>query len=146
MSTRGFWSRTRPGSASAERADRGATRLKGVTIPCRNFAVAREFYVDLLGLKIVGRGRNHLLLQAGPVKVVLLDAVKVQGYNRGDGQSFYLELAVPDLAGLKRRLEQHRMRVFQPRKEGNTRLLTAQDPEGNLVNLVEIDERRAEQP
>ena len=70
---------------------------------------------------------------------MLMDAARVPGFSRSEGQGIYMELAVPDLVGLEERLKRNNYRVFRPRSDSDGRLLTVQDPEGNLINLVTED-------
>ena len=114
----------------------GSTELRGLTLPCLEFEATRHFYVDLIGLVVKSQGRQHLLLDGGGCRIVLMDAGRVPGFSRSEGQGIYMELAVPDLAGLEERLKRENHRVFRPRSDSDGRLLTVQDPEGNLINLV----------
>jgi predicted enzyme related to lactoylglutathione lyase len=95
--------------------------------------------VELLGLPVQSQGKQHLLLDGGGTRIVLMDAARVPGFSRSEGQGIYMELSVPDLAELEARLEAKQHRVFRPRADSDGRLLTVQDPEGNLINLVSGD-------
>ena len=133
MSTRPVWHR--PRSSQLALAS-GSTSLRGLTLPCLEFDTTRHFYVELLGLSIKSQGKQHLLLDGGGPRIVLMDAARVPGFSRSEGQGIYMELAVPDLGELEARLTTHNYRVFRPRAGSDGRLLTVQDPEGNLINLV----------
>jgi predicted enzyme related to lactoylglutathione lyase len=62
----------------------------------------------------------------------------VSGFSRGNSQGLYLELVVPDLAAVRERLHADGARLYQPRREAHQgRLITVEDPEGNLINVVE---------
>ena len=137
MSTRPVRHRPRSKRISGSR---GSTALRGLTLPCVDFAATRHFYVELLGLKISSQGKQHLLLDAAGPRIVLMDAGRVPGFSRSDGQGIYMELAVSDIEELEKRLEASKHRVFRPRADSDGRLLTVQDPEGNLINLVEFED------
>ena len=134
MSTRPV--RHRPRSKRNSR-NQGATTLRGLTLPCVDFVATRHFYVELLGLKVSSQGKQHLLLDACGSRIVLMDAGRVPGFSRSDGQGIYMELAVPDIQELEKKLKASKYRVFRPRADSDGQLLTVQDPEGNLINLVE---------
>jgi predicted enzyme related to lactoylglutathione lyase len=114
----------------------GSATLRGLTLPCLDFETTRHFYVELLGLSVKSQGKQHLLLDGGGPRIVLMDAARVPGFTRSEGQGIYMELAVPDLLELEARLTTHNHRVFRPRADSDGRLITVQDPEGNLINLV----------
>ena len=142
MSTRSHWGRTRVTAEAISRELGGATRLRGVTLPCIRYPETREFYTDRLGLKLSGQARGHAVLDGGGTRVVLIDAGKVPGFVRKEGQGLYLELQVGDLEAVRARLSKGGTRVFEPRDSPSGRLLTVQDPEGNLINLVQPGTRR----
>ena len=133
MSSRPVWHRPRP-----ERTNNstGSTELRGLTLPCLDFEATRHFYVEVIGLVVKSQGKQHLLLDGGGCRIVLMDAGRVPGFSRSDGQGIYMELSVADLGEMERRLVAHQLRVFRPRADSDGRLLTVQDPEGNLINLV----------
>ncbi len=137
MSTRPFWARTR--APSVERSS--SASLRGVTLPCFELERAEIFYTQLLGMERLRRTANHSLLQAGGVRVILLDATRLPGFTRPRGQAMFLEVAVPDLEATRRRLTLCDVRIFQQRRRGPGALLTIEDPEGNMVNLVQRQER-----
>ena len=138
VSSRAFWNRTQTARLPAARVGPSAVELRAVNVPCARFPEARRFYADLLGLAVAGRGRTHLALMAGSTRIILLDTSRVAGFTRGSSQGLYLELAVPDLAAVRDRLEGAGARVYQPRRDAHQgKLLTVEDPEGNLLNLVE---------
>jgi catechol 2,3-dioxygenase-like lactoylglutathione lyase family enzyme len=134
MSTRAWWPRTAALATARASREGVAASLRGITMPCLQFQRSRQYYADLLGLKITGRGRNHLLLDAGGVRLVLLDANSLPGFTRGTDQSFYIELQVPDLGAVRDRLEAARLPVYQ--NKGGGKLISVRDPEGNLLHLV----------
>lgn len=82
-----------------------------------------------------------MALQLGALELVLIDAARREGFARGDGQGLYLEVAVPDLGPVRARLQALGAQVFSSRRTAD-RLLTMQDPEGNLVNVVALPEGR----
>jgi catechol 2,3-dioxygenase-like lactoylglutathione lyase family enzyme len=138
VSTRGFWNRTQVARPRAAAAVSEGAELRAVNIPCAKFPESRRFYVELLGLQMAGRGRSHIALAAGASRIILLDTSRVSGFSRGNSQGLYLELVVPDLAAVRERLHADGARLYQPRREAHQgRLITVEDPEGNLINVVE---------
>ncbi len=141
MSTRHHWGRTRVSTDDIHRELGGATQLRGVTVPCMNYPATRRFYIDRLGLRLKGQNRGHAVLESRGVRLVLVDTRKVPGFHREAGQGIYLELHVADLARIQQRLADGGDLAPPPRRSGAGLLLTVTDPEGNLVNLVELRAR-----
>lgn len=137
MSTRPFRGRTRVTADEVQRRLGGTTRARGITVPCLDLPASLRFYTDTLGLRLVGQARGHAIVDAGPVRLVLLDADQVAGFTRQPGQGVYLELAVADLDRLAQRLGAAGVPVPTPRASRAGRVVSVADPEGNLVSLVE---------
>lgn len=137
MSRRHHWGRTRVSADDIERALSGPTRLRGITVPCTKYLETRRFYVDRLGMRLTGQNRGHAVIEASGIRLVLIDASRVQGFVRKDGQGLYLELQVGNLEAVRARLAEDGKPLYQPRTSPSGYLLTVVDPEGNLVNLVE---------
>ncbi len=133
MSTRPRWRPARAPGSAGSLAD--GPRATALTIPCMRFDATRAFYADAVGLPIGPPTGGRVTLDLGELRLVLIDASRMARFERGDGQGLYLEVAVPDLNAARARLVAAGAEVFAPAR-GNGRLLTAQDPEGNLVNLV----------
>ena len=141
MSTRHHWARTRVTTDDIQRQLGGATQLRGVTVPCMRFPATRRFYIDRLGMRLTGQNRGHAVLESGGVRLVLVDTRKLPGFHREAGQGIYLELRVADLARIQERLAAGGEHTQPPRRTGAGMLVTVTDPEGNLVNLVELRAR-----
>lgn len=134
MSTRPRW--RRPGSGADAVAD-GAARPTALTLPCLQFDATCSFYAQVLGLLESSRSAGRVALQLASIELVLVDASRREGFARGDGQGLYMEVAVPELAPVRARLQALGAQVFSNRRTAD-RLLTTQDPEGNLVNVVAL--------
>jgi catechol-2,3-dioxygenase len=106
-----------------------------VTLPCTRFAKTAKFYGKTLGLKSSGKGPGRVVLDLETVRLVLVDASRMSGFSRGDGQGLYMEITIVDLPATRARLEAAGVRLFAPRRSRGD-VLTVEDPEGNLVNLV----------
>jgi catechol 2,3-dioxygenase-like lactoylglutathione lyase family enzyme len=114
-----------------------------VTVPCLDLPAALRFYSDGLGLRLAGQARGHAILDAGGVRLVLLDAVQVPGFHKESGQGLFLELAVADLGAVAARLEASGLRLSTPRPSRAGRVLSVEDPEGNVVSLIETGALRS---
>lgn len=134
MSTRPRWRRTESGG---DAVGEGAARPTALTMPCLHFDATCAFYAQVLGLRESSRSAGRVALQLASIELVLVDASRREGFARGDGQGLYLEVAVPGLAPVRARLEALGAQVFSNRRTAS-RLLTTQDPEGNLVNVVAL--------
>jgi len=141
LSTRHHWGRTRVTTDDIHRELGGATQLRGVTVPCLHYPATRRFYIDRLGLRLMGQNRGYAVLESRGVRLVLVDTRKVPGFHREAGQGIYLELRVANLARIQQRLAAGGEPTPPPRRTGSGLLLTVTDPEGNLVNLVELRAR-----
>jgi catechol-2,3-dioxygenase len=134
MSTRPRW--VRPGGG-ADAAAAVVARPTALTLPCLHFEQTVGFYAEVFGLRESSRSAGRVALQLGALEVVLVDASRREGYTRGDGQGLYLEVAVASLGPVRARLQARGAQVFSNRRTAD-RLLTLQDPEGNLVNVVAL--------
>jgi catechol-2,3-dioxygenase len=134
MSTRPRWKRP---ESSVDAVAAGAARPTALTLPCLHFDTTCNFYAQVLGLQESSRSAGRVALQLASIELVLVDASRREGFARGDGQGLYLEVAVPQLTPVRARLQALGAQVFSNRRTAG-RLLTTQDPEGNLVNVVAL--------
>ena len=137
MRRHGYWGRTRVTADQIERSLGGPARVRGLTVPCLRFAESLDFYTAGLGLRMLRQARGHAILDGGGARVVLVDASRMAGYQRQGGQGLYLELEVRDLDALQARLADRGGPTYTPRRSASGVLMTVQDPEGNLVNLLQ---------
>ena len=143
MSRRAYWGRSRVTADDIERALGGPARLRAVTVPCLHFQDSLHFYTGCLGLRLTRQARGHAVLDAGSVRVVLVDASKMSDFQPQPGQGLYVEIEVGDLDAVQVRLARFGGPSYAPRRSAAGVLMTVQDPEGNLVNLVEPVRRAA---
>lgn len=134
MSTRPRWRRPEGG---ADAVAAGAARPTAITLPCLHFDATCGFYAQVFGLRETTRASGRVALQLAGIELVLIDASRREGFSRGDGQGLYLEIAVPRIGPVRARLQGLGAQVFSNRRTAG-RLLTTQDPEGNLVNVVAL--------
>ena len=137
MSTRPRW---RPPQPEPVVGATHGTRATAVTLPCLHFEETIRFYSVVFAVRQVGGSAGRVVLDFGTLELVLIDASGQDGYTRGDGQGVYLELSVPALSPVHARLEEMGARTFRNSRMRD-RLLTAQDPEGNLVNILVSEPR-----
>ena len=137
MSTRPRW---RPTRGEAVVGAPHGTRATAVTLPCVHFEETIRFYSVVFAVPQVVRSAERVVLDFGTLELVLIDASGKDGYTRGDGQGVYLELSVPAIPPVHARLEEMGARTFRNSRMQD-RLLTVQDPEGNLVNILAAEPR-----
>ncbi|MFM8356814.1 MAG: VOC family protein [Gammaproteobacteria bacterium] len=121
-------------SATAPANAGALTGIHHVSINVRDVEVARQFYVDALGLEVLPRpelGVAGLWLRAGQQEVHLLG---IEGESPLAEQHF--AFAVADLAALRDRLGAHGVRVSEAmRIPGVCLQAFTRDPSGNLLEF-----------
>lgn len=132
MSTRARW---RPPASGGDRDRQTGPRASAITLPCLHLEQTVRFYEEGFGLETSGRWGGRVALSLGSLDLVLVDASGRAGYQRGAGQGVYVELSVSSLVEVRARLKALGATVFSSPRTAD-RLLTAQDPEGNLVNVL----------
>jgi len=132
MSTRARW---RPAASGGDPERHAGSRATAITVPCLHHEQTVRFYEKGFDLEPTGRWEGRVSLSLGSLDLVLVDASGRAGYRRGEGQGVYVELGVASLAPVRARLEALGATVFSSPRTAD-RLLTVQDPEGNLVNVL----------
>ncbi len=103
-----------------------------VDLRVRNRAKARRFFVEQLGLDVVGEGDDHTFLLFGDQVLGLRDAAKGA---RADGVD-HLALRVGSWTGLRNRVRRARIEVTGEKERDDSRSLYLKGPEGLKVELV----------
>ena len=132
MSTRARW---RPPASGDDPKRQAGARATAITVPCLHIEQTVRFYQEGFGMEPSGRWGGRVSLSLGSLDLVLVDASGRAGYQRGEGQGVYIELSVSSLVPVRARLQALGAKVFSSPRTAD-RLLTAQDPEGNLVNVL----------
>jgi catechol-2,3-dioxygenase len=112
--------------------DFGVIGFDHVDIKVRDRAKARHFFVDQLGLDLMGEGPEHTFLVFGDQVLGLRDAPKgerTQGVH-------HIALRVQEWTGLRNRLKRARIEVSQEKERDDSRSLFLKGPGGLQVELV----------
>ena len=93
---------------------------------------ARRFFVDQLGMDVIGEGADHTFLLFGDQVLGLRDAA---GGARPDGID-HIALRVADWTGLRNRVKRARIEVTGEKERDESRSLYLKGPDGLQVELV----------
>jgi catechol-2,3-dioxygenase len=112
--------------------DFGVTGFDHVDIKVRDRAKARHFFVDQLGLDVMGEGPEHTFLLLGDQVLGLRNAEKgerTQGVH-------HIAIRVQEWTGLRNRLKRARVEVSAEKERDDSRSLFLKGPGGLRVELV----------
>ena len=103
-----------------------------VDLTVRNRAKARHFFVEQLGMDVMGEGEDHTYLALGDQVLGLHDA---PAGARPSGID-HLALRVPSWTGLKSRIRRARIEVAGEKERDDSRSLFLKGPEGLRIELI----------
>ncbi|HYK94157.1 MAG TPA: VOC family protein [Thermoplasmata archaeon] len=103
-----------------------------VDIRVRNRTKARRFFVEQLGMDVIGEGEDHTFLLLGDQVLGLHDAPPA---SRASGID-HLALRVPSWTGLRSRVRRARIEVSGEKERDDSRSLFLKGPDGLKVELV----------
>ena len=112
--------------------DFGISGIDHVDIKVRDRAKARHFFVDQLGLDVLGEGPDHTFLMFGDQVLGLRDAGKGERTQGVD----HVALRVQEWTGLRNRLKRARIEIAGEKERDDSRSLFLKAPGGLRVELV----------
>ena len=112
--------------------DFGITAFDHVDLRLKDRAKARRFFVEQLGLSVLGEGADHTFLLLGDQVLGLRDAKKGERAGGVD----HLALRVDSWLGLRSRITRARIEVVAEKERDNSRSLFLKGPEGLRIELV----------
>jgi catechol-2,3-dioxygenase len=112
--------------------DFGLTGFDHVDLRLKDRAKARRFFVEQLGLSVLGEGPDHTFLLLGDQVLGLRDAKKGERTAGVD----HLALRVDSWLGLRSRITRARIEVVAEKERDNSRSLYLKGPEGLRIELV----------
>lgn len=121
-------------------------RAHHVAIMTHNLAALRQFYVDVLGLRVVGSIKradiNILFVSAGDTAIELVERRTAEAPRRGGDGWDHIAFEVVDLEQTVAELQQqgitfHTLPRDFPAERPHFRLAFCKDPDGNDVELVQ---------
>jgi predicted enzyme related to lactoylglutathione lyase len=116
--------------------------LAGVSIWSEDLKTLLPFYRDVLGLPVRVDTPGFVVLGAGEGPALALGThSQVRGHNR-DAARHMVGLATDDVAREWKRLKDAGVKFIEdPTDYTNVKLATLEDPEGNLVQLIQFASR-----
>lgn len=109
-----------------------------VTIPCADFARARFFYSRVLCLPVGKEGEHHAFFDTGgSLRLALVDARQSHRLTQPSGRGAFLNLSCDDLAALRIRLGQAKIRIEREVADQYGRNIVVRDPEGTTLCIYE---------
>ena len=112
--------------------DFGLTGFDHVDLRLKDRVKARHFFVDQLGMDVIGEGPDHTFLLFGDQVLGLRDAGKGEKAAGVDHLAFRVE----EWTGLRNRLKRARIDVVSEKERDDSRSIYLKGPEGLQVELV----------
>ncbi len=103
-----------------------------VDLKVRHRAKMRHFFVEQLGMDVIGEGDDHTFLLFGDQVLGLRDA----GPNQRSGGVDHIALRVASWTGLRSRVRRARIEVSGEKERDDSRSLFLKGPDGLRVELV----------
>jgi len=118
--------------AKAATRDFGLIGFDHVDLRFKDRAKARRFFVEQLGLDVLGEGPEHTNLLLGDQVLGLHDAKEGTTPNGVD----HLALRVSEWTGLRNRIGRARVTITREKERDSSRSLFLRGPEGLSIELV----------
>ena len=112
--------------------DFGLVGFDHIEVRVKDRAKARRFFVEQLGLEVIGEGTDHTYLLLGDQVLGLRDA----GDGAGPGGVDHLAVRVAEWTGLRSRVSRARVTITGEKERENSRSLYLRGPEGLSIELV----------
>jgi len=116
----------------APRRDFGLVGFDHVELRVKDRAKARRFFVEQLGLDVIGEGPDHTFLLFGDQVLGLRDSAKGESPTGID----HIALRVAEWTGLKNRVARARATITGEKEREDSRSLFIRGPEGIKIELV----------
>ncbi len=112
--------------------DFGLIGFDHVDLKVKDRARARRFFVEQLGMEVIGEGPDHTYLLAGDEVLGLHDA----GDDDGPKGVHHVALRVSEWTGLRSRVGRARVTITGEKERDDSRSLYLRGPEGLSIELV----------
>ncbi|MCI4369377.1 MAG: VOC family protein [Thermoplasmata archaeon] len=119
-------------TAHPRRPELGVLGFDHVDIRVKDRAKAVRFFVDQLGLDVLGEGTDHTFLMFGDQVLGLREGNEPTGPRGVD----HIALRVEEWTGLRNRVKRARIEVTGEKERVDSRSLFLKGPEGLQVELV----------
>ncbi len=118
--------------AGAAHRDFGLIGFDHVDLRVKDRAKARRFFVEQLGLEVIGEGPDHTYLLFGDQVLGLHDAANGESPTGVD----HIALRVSEWTGLRNRVSRARVTITGEKEREDSRSLFLRGPEGLRLELV----------
>jgi catechol 2,3-dioxygenase-like lactoylglutathione lyase family enzyme len=112
--------------------DFGLVGFDHVDLRVKDRAKACRFFVEQLGLEVIGEGTDHTYLRLGDQVLGLHDA----GDRSGPDGVDHIALRVSEWTGLRNRVGRARVTITSEKERDSSRSLYLRGPEGLSIELV----------
>ena len=112
--------------------DFGLTGFDHVDVRVKDRAKARRFFVEQLGMDVIGEGPDHTFLMFGDQVLGLRDA----GDGQGPAGIDHIAFRVSEWTGLRSRVGRARVTITGEKEREDSRSLFLRGPEGLRIELV----------
>ncbi len=119
-------------SSKAAAREFGLVGFDHIDVHVKDRAKARRFFVEQLGLDVIGEGPDHTFLLLGDQVLGLHDAKEGEGPKGID----HIAFRVSEWTGLKSRIGRARVTITGEKEREDSRSLFLRGPEGIRLELV----------
>jgi len=112
--------------------DFGLVGFDHVDVRVKDRAKARRFFVEQLGMDVIGEGLDHTFLLFGDQVLGLRDAKEGEALGGVD----HIALRVSEWTGLRNRVTRARVTIVSEKERNESRSLFLRGPEGIRLELV----------
>lgn len=120
------------------------SRLVNVVILSRLYAETVAFYHDVLGFGVFHSDASCCFLRAGGANLVIQRVTDdAEPPFLPTGRCLYIDVAVTNIEQIKEKIPRKHGRLIKEWEDDSGRFLLAEDPDGNLVEVLESGGRPA---
>jgi catechol-2,3-dioxygenase len=112
--------------------DFGLLGFDHIDVRVKDRAKVRRFFVEQLGLEVIGEGTDHTFLLLGDQVLGLRDGGDGPGVTGVD----HVAVRVAEWTGLRNRIGRARVTIIAEKERDNSRSLYLRGPEGLSIELV----------
>jgi len=115
-------------------------RIMNVVIPSLHFQSSVEFYKRILGFTLVHEDKMCCFVSTGDINISIHPANENTEFYP-NGHCIYLDIIVSNIQEAKRYLLENDINIMKEWKDNNGSFLLIEDPDGNLIEIIEFINR-----